>query len=175
MSRLEEIAQQIDQHKQPPVDRWKPEHEGVIDIRIDSLGFWFHEGGAIKREKLVQLFATILWHEDGQHFLVTPVEKLSIEVEDVPFVVHQMERLDDAWVAVTNTHDQVIISENNPVELRLYQEQWLPYIKVRYDLWARVNRSIYYQWVTEALQVQADDDKQLVLSSQGYQFEVARD
>lgn len=175
MQRLTEIAAQIDKQSTPPVHLWKPEFEGEIDIRIDAQGFWFHEGDPIKREELVKLFATILWHEGDQHFLVTPAEKLSITVEDAPFIVHQMEHVGDAWVAVTNVHEQVIIDAQHPVELRDYQGQLVPYLNVRYDLWARVNRSIYYQWVSAAIETQGNGDAALMLTSQGYEFEVARE
>jgi hypothetical protein len=174
MNRLKEIAAQIDQQSFPPVHLWEPQNVGEIDMRIDAQGFWFHEGSPIQREKLVQLFASILWCEDGQHYLVTPVEKLAIEVEDSAYVVHQMEHVGDTWVAVTNTHEQVIVSEQNTVQLRQYQGQWVPYVNVRYDLWARVNRSIYYQWVSEAMQQQTSSDGPLNLRSGGYCFEVAR-
>jgi len=85
------------------------------------------------------LFASILWYENGQHYLVTPVEKLAIEVEDAAFVIHQMERADDAWVVITNTHESVIISQDNPVELREYDGQWVPYVNIRYDPMGRVS------------------------------------
>ena len=174
MNRLEQIAEQIESKGQPPVHLWKPDKQGSIDIRIDAQGLWFHEGDPISRDTLVALFASILWAEDGKHYLVTPAEKLSIEVEDVPYVVHQMEHVNDAWVAVTNTHEQVIISESHPVQLRQYQGQWVPYVNVRYELWARVNRSIYYQWVEAALERQQTEDDRLELNSQDYYFEVAR-
>jgi len=142
--------------------------------QIDSNGFWFHEGAPIEREKLARLFASILWYEDGQHYLVTPVEKLAIEVEDAAFVIHQMEQADDAWIVVTNTHESVIVSEKNPVELREYDGQWVPYINIRYDLWARVNRSLFFQWVELALEQQIEGGSELRLSSKDYSFEVAR-
>jgi len=174
MNRLKQIAEQIDAQSMPPVHLWKPEHVGEIDIRIDSNGFWFHEGDPIEREKLARLFASILWYEDGQHYLVTPVEKLAINVEDTPFVIHQMEYVDDAWVVVTNTHESIIIGQDNPVELRQYDGQWVPYVNVRYDLWARVNRSLFFQWVELALDQQESENAELRLSSNGYSFEVAR-
>ena len=179
MNRLEEIAGQIAQQASPPVDKWKPATNGEIDIRIDEQGFWFHEGDSISREPLVKLFASILWHESEQYFLVTPVEKLRIDVADVPYMIHQAEYVDGAWVAVTNTHEQIIISDQHPVQLRQYGELWVPYVRVRFDLWARVNRSIYYQWVTEAMegQDQSSDpaaDGPLQLQSGEYLFEVAR-
>ncbi len=169
MNRLDQIAEQIQQNSQPPVHLWAPEAEGEIDIYIDSRGAWFHEGDMIKRESLVALFACILWGEEGVHYLVTPIEKLKIKVDDVPFVVNQMEAVGDAWVATTNVHEQVIIGSNHRVELRQYKDQWIPYVNVRYDLWARVNRSIYYQWVETAL-----EQDSLTLSSVGYEFLVAR-
>lgn len=174
MKRLKQIAAQIDQQSQPPVHLWQPSHVGEIDIRIDSQGSWFHEGEPILREKLVGLFASILWFEDGQHYLVTPAEKLAIVVEDAAYVIHQMEHLENTWIAVTNTHEQVIIGDDHPVELRLYNQQWVPYVNVRYQLWARVNRSIYYQWVTEAVSQQQSNSDPLMLNSNQYKFEVAR-
>jgi hypothetical protein len=190
MDRLTEILAQIDQQQCPPVHKWHPEHVGEIDIRINTQGFWFHESDLIAREQLVQLFASILWFEKdeagdgaggiggalvtGHYYLVTPVEKLAIVVEDVPFVLHQMEHVGDTWVAVTNTHEQLVIGEEHPVELRFYLGQQVPYVRVRYDLWARVNRSIYYQWVTAAMHDQSNENDLLLLRSAGYQFEVAR-
>jgi len=174
MNRLKEIAEQIETQSLPPVHLWKPEHEGDIDVRIDVNGFWFHEGDSIAREKLVRLFASILWYENGQHYLVTPAEKLAVVVEDVPFIIHQMEFVDGVWVVVTNTHESIIVGQDHPVELREYKGQWVPYIKVRYDLWARVNRSLFFQWVDLALEQQFDPDSALTLSSNGYTFEVAR-
>lgn len=174
MNRLEHIAEQINLQNQPPVHLWKPKNQGVIDIRIDVNGFWFHEGEPILRDKLVALFASILWFENGQHFLLTPAEKLAIDVSDVPYVIHQMEWADKHWVAVTNTHEQIIISDEHPVTLREYQGQWLPYVNVRYDLWARVNRSVYYQWVVEAMDL-AGDSEDLWLSSGSYRFRLSSD
>ena len=173
MTRLEEIVKQIDEQSQPPVHLWKPEVNGSIDIRIDSNGFWFHEGEPILREKLVSLFASILWFENDQHYLVTPAEKLSIAVEDTPFLVHQMERIDDTWVAVTNTHEQIIIGDANPVALREYRGHWLPYVNVRYDLWARLNRSVYYHWVSESMELAGDNIDELWLQSGAYRFRLS--
>lgn len=169
MNRLEHIAEQINSQKSPPVHMWKPEVHGSIDIEIDVNGNWFHEGDPISREPLVALFASILWCEQGRHYLVTPAEKLSIDVADAPYMIHQAEYADGSWVAVTNTHEQVIIGDQHPVVLRPFGEQWLPYVNIRYDLWARVNRSVYYQWVVEAME-QADNENELWLSSGDYRF-----
>ena len=170
-SRLDQILEEIASHSNPPVHLWTPDHQGDIDIRIDVNANWFHEGEVIARDKLVQLFSTILWSEGNDFFLVTPAEKLKIVVEDVPYVVHQMEKVDESWVATTNTHERLVISEEHPVQLRYFLNEWIPYIRIRYDLWARVNRSIYYQWVEEALSIGSEN---LVLTSAGYHFAVAK-
>lgn len=169
MNRLEHIAEQISLQSQPPVHLWKPGNRGAIDIKIDTNGFWFHEGEPILRDKLVALFASILWFENDQHFLVTPAEKLAIDVADVPYIIHQMEKVDGHWVAITNTHEQVIISDDHPVTLREFQGHWLPYVNIRYDLWARLNRSVYYQWVVEAMDL-AGESSDLWLKSGEYRF-----
>jgi len=174
MTRLDEIISQIEAQQQPPVHLWKPDVLGSIDIKIDSNGFWFHEGEPILRDKLVALFASILWFENDQYYLVTPAERLQIDVADTPYLIHQMERVDGTWVAVTNTHEQLIVGESHPVSLREYQGNYLPYIKVRYDLWARLNRSVYFQWVDEAMdlaksEVNGNPDE-LYLSSGDYRF-----
>lgn len=179
MNRLQQLIEQIEQQSQPPVHLWKPDHVGEIDINIDLQGNWFHEGEPILRDKLVRLFASILWFEDGQHYLVTPAEKLAISVADSPYLIHQVEHTDDAWFAITNTHEQLLISAGHPVELRRYKEQWVPYVNVRYDLWARVNRSIYFQWVSEAVEQaealnQAEVGQTMTLNSGDYVFQVAK-
>jgi len=169
MDRLEQIASQIESKKAPPVDKWKPEHEGEIDISIDVNGNWFHEGDPISRPQLVSLFSSILWCESEIHYLVTPAEKLSIRVADVPYIIQQAELVEGNWVVTTNTSEAVIISTQNPVVLRKFQDQWVPYVNIRFDLWARVNRSIYYQWVEQAL----EQSESLELSSGSYSFKVS--
>ena len=168
MSQLEQIIAQIDQQKRPPVHLWRPSLQGEIDIEIDAQANWFHEGGQIKRPELVRLFSSILWHEDQQHFLVTPAEKLKIRVQDSPFVIQSAEYLEGRWVVTDNTAQSVIVGDRHPVSLREYQGQQLPYIKIRYDLWARVSRAVYYQWVTDAMNEGVEDD--LALFSGDYEI-----
>src|SRR3569833_4613515 len=85
---LAEVARLAAERKLPPVERWDPEHCGDSAMRIARDGTWFHEGSPIGRPAMVRLFSTILRREaDGRYVLVTPAEKLDIEVEDAPFVV----------------------------------------------------------------------------------------
>lgn len=170
--------------KPPPVDLWAMQsqaHCGDINIHIDARGSWFHEGGVIKRQPLIKLFASILWHDDSlgtsQYFLITPAEKLKIKVDDTPFIAVLSEVLDSHWQVITNLDEKVVISEQHPVELRRYKGIWLPYVCIRYDLWARVSRAVYEQWINVALDAYASDDQAapttLTLRSGDYSFDVA--
>lgn len=79
------------QKRLPPLEQWQPDKRGEVDIRIDREGRWFHEGDQIKRQPLIDLFATLLRKEGDAYFLVTPVEQMRIEVEDSPFLVIDMD------------------------------------------------------------------------------------
>src|SRR4051812_34509583 len=88
---LAEIARLAAEQKLPPVDKWNPQHCGHSEMRIARDGTWFHQGSPIGRPAMVRLFSTILRREpDGRHVLVTPVEKLDIEVEEAPFVAVEL-------------------------------------------------------------------------------------
>ena len=167
------ITERISQYNNPPVDQWNPASSGTIDIRIDTQGRWFHQGDEIKRARLVKLFASILWFDEGQYYLVTPVEKLTIDVEDTPFVVQSAQKVEGKWVVSTNTDEQIIIESEHPVMLKKFDNQLIPYVLLRFDLWARVNRSVYYQWVSEAIENDPTEKGELMLSSGDYSFVVA--
>ena len=170
MDKLKEISRQIDAQSQPPVHLWYPDHAGDIDIAIDVNGDWQHEGAPIQRAALVRLFSSILWFEGGEYFLITPAEKLRIRVADVPYVVQQVEAIEQNWVATLNTEEQVIVSADHPVQLRDYKGQWVPYLRVRYNLWARLSRTSYLTWVDAAL----EQSERAQLTSGDYLFDVAR-
>src|SRR4051794_35041429 len=88
---LSQIVQLAEEKRLPPVESWNPTHCGASGMRIARDGTWFHEGSPIGRPAMVRLFSTVLRREpDGGHVLVTPVEKLDIEVEDAPFVAVEM-------------------------------------------------------------------------------------
>ena len=79
------LAAQIQNHKLPPVEAWNPSLSGDMDLRIAKDGTWWHQGAPIQRLALVRLFSTILRHdEDGEYYLLTPVEKWRIQVDDAP-------------------------------------------------------------------------------------------
>ena len=90
---LAELQKLIDERTLPPVDQWNPDRCGDSGMRIARDGTWYHDGEPIRRPAMVRLFATVLRREpDGRHVLVTPVEKLDIEVESTPFRAVEMQQ-----------------------------------------------------------------------------------
>jgi len=135
----------------PPVHLWKPEFSGDLDIQITRDGHWIHEGGEIKRPAMVTLFSTILWREGDRYFLVTPVEKVGIQVEDVPFFftsleVRQVEQGQEL-VFTSSTDDVVIASAEHPLRVATDPDtgEPSPYLMVRYGMEGRLSRNVFYQ------------------------------
>ena len=151
---IEEIAALANDRSLPPVEQWRPSREGRIDIRIARDGTWWHEGDPIRREALVRLFSTILRREpDGSHVLVTPAEKLTIDVEDAPFVAVEMKAVEDPpRIAFRlNIGEAVVAGPEHAIELRDGPDGPLPYLHVRRGLWALLARPVYYELIEHAL------------------------
>lgn len=151
---ISSIEQQLQQASAgrglPPVEQWKPALSGDIDIRIDREGRWFHEGVPIARDALVKLFASILWYEAGDHFLVTPVEKWRIQVDVAPLLVvsAQIEGTGTAQRIMlrTSTGDVFCLDRQHPLTVdHDPQGQPLPLVRVRHQLDALINRNVFYQ------------------------------
>jgi hypothetical protein len=153
---LAQIAQMAAEKKLPPVEKWNPSHCGDSAMRIARDGTWFHEGSPIGRPAMVRLFSTILRREpDGGFVLVTPVEKLAIEVEDAPFVAVELktegEREKRSLAFRLNTGDLVVGGPDHPLRLRAGEDGPHPYLEVRSGLDALVSRSVYYELAELAL------------------------
>src|SRR5215468_8130023 len=136
----------------PPVHLWNPPFCGDLDMRIGSDGTWFYMGTPIGRPALVRLFSTILKHEGGKHFLVTPVEKVGIRVDDVPFLAVEMVKDTDSRGRLlrfrTNVDDWVPCDSGHHLRFKSAADGGLtPYLHVRADLWAKVTRALYYDLV----------------------------
>lgn len=164
---LAEIAQAVADKRLPPVDKWDPPHCGDSDMRIDAEGRWFHQGSPIARPALVRLFSTVLRREaDGSHVLVTPVEKLRIEVADAPFVAVELTSSGAGrtrtLVFRLNTDDIVIAGPDHPLHVRTQADGTpRPYVRVRGSagrpLEALLGRAVFYQLAELALAECADD------------------
>lgn len=137
-------------------------------IRAD--GTWWHEGVRITRAPLVRLFSRILRKDDDGYVLVTPAEKVSIIVEDVPFLAVDFDIIGTDWHFRTNVGDIVRIDDTHPIEMRRSEtiDQYAPYIRVRGGLDARLERSAYYRMAAQLETSDASDD--LLLYSGGAVF-----
>jgi hypothetical protein len=137
----------------PPVHLWNPPFCGDIDMRIAADGTWFYMKTPIGRLPLVKLFASVLKREDDKYFLVTPVEKVGITVDDAPFVAIEMKaetgKEGDTLKFRTNVDDWVDCDPDHP--LRFEPEEntggLKPYLHIRRGLWARVTRALFYDLV----------------------------
>jgi uncharacterized protein len=137
----------------PPVERWNPPFCGDLDMRIAADGTWFYLKTPIGRPALVKLFASVLKREGDHYFLVTPVEKCGIRVDDAPFLAVELnvEHLDGEQVLNfrTNVDDWVACGQQH--KLRFEPEARTgglkPYLHVRRDLWAKVTRALFFDLV----------------------------
>jgi hypothetical protein len=148
---LAELQKLIDERKLPPVDQWNPEHCGDSGMRIARDGTWYHDGEPILRPAMVRLFSTVLRREpDGSHVLVTPVEKLAIEIESTPFRAVEMlaeGRGREGRIAFRlDNGDAVILGPEHPLSISP-----TPRILVRHGLEAELSRPVYYELAELAL------------------------
>jgi hypothetical protein len=151
----------------PPVHLWTPAHAGEIDIVIKPDGRWIHEGAPISREALVRLFSTVLRKDPDGFWLVTPVEKMRITVEDAPFVAVRVDRRGDALAFTTNVGDEVEAGPDNPIRVETAADgEPRPYVHVRRGLEALIARPVFYELVEMA----EEKDGQLGVASNGAWF-----
>ncbi len=134
----------------PPVHLWHPDVVTKIDMRVHADGTWYYMGSPIERRRLVRLFSTVLRREGEQYFLVTPVEKCLIEVEDAPFQAVLLEVMGQGKSQqlkfTTNMAEEVIVDADHPLRFEIDSAtgEPSPYVLVRDSLEARLNRSVYY-------------------------------
>ncbi|NNE22030.1 MAG: DUF1285 domain-containing protein [Rhizobiales bacterium] len=150
--------------KLPPVHLWHPDNCRDIDMHIDREGRWFYMGSPIGRERMVRLFSSILRHDDDdRYYLVTPVEKCGIKVEDVPFVATGLKvsggKQSQVVQFTTNVDDTVTVGQSTPLRFARSNEAggYIPYVTVRDRLEARINRAVFYDLV-DLGRVQSVDD-----------------
>ena len=157
---------------------WHPAREGEIDIRIARDGSWTYQGSPIGRQRMVRLFSTILRRDaDDRFYLVTPAEKLAIEVEDAPFVAVEMAVERDgagaqSLVFRTNVNEVVAAGPEHPIRVETDPAtgEPSPYIRVRDRLDALIARSVFYELVDLAETASLPEGERLVVHSGGSRF-----
>ena len=157
---LAEAAERADSAPgRPPVHLWNPPDCGQISIEIRRDGSWWHDGTPIRRKRLVNLFASILRREGERYYLVTPVEKFQIRVEDAPFIAVEMRAhgsgRDQELAFRTEQNDFVIADSAHPIRVVTDPEtgEPSPYVMVRDRLEARINRPVFYDLVNLGAEV----------------------
>ena len=168
---LAEVAALLAERRLPPVSLWRPMHAFDSEMRIAADGRWYHQGGEITRPAMVRAFSSLLSRDElGRHWLVTPVERQSIAVDDAAFIATDVQQRttasgEAALVFRLNTDEFVIAGPDHPVIARGDRETPALYVAVRNRLEARLNRSTYAQLVEIALA-----GGTLSVTSQGVRF-----
>jgi hypothetical protein len=153
---LADLQTLIDERRLPPVDRWHPERCGHSGMRIARDGTWYHQGTPIGRPAMVRLFSTVLRREpDGRHVLVTPAEKLDIEVESTPFRAVEMssegEGRERRIAFRLDSGDAIILGPDHPLSIIETESGLSPRLAVRHGLEAELTRPVYYEVAELAL------------------------
>jgi hypothetical protein len=162
----------------PPVHLWNPPFCGDLDMRIASDGTWFYMGTPIGRPALVRLFSTILKREADKYFLVTPVEKVGIRVDDAPFLAVEMQTETSNGKRRlrfrTNVDDWVDCDSAHRLRFEASRAGGLtPYLHVRADLWAKVTRALFYDLVEMGEERMIKDRSMFGVESAGEFFAMA--
>ncbi|MGN3973773.1 DUF1285 domain-containing protein [Tsuneonella sp. SYSU-LHT278] len=142
---LAELLDAVAARRLPPVEQWSPVQTGDSHITIRADGTWIHDGSPITRPAMVRAFASLLMRDGAGYWLVTPLQKLSVEVEDAAFVATDMTNRDGALAFRLNTDEIVIAGPDHPLVARGDADTPAIYLSVRRGCEARLNRSTYEQ------------------------------
>ena len=167
-----DLQKMIDERRLPPVEKWNPERCGHSGMRIARDGTWYHEGAPIRRPAMVRLFSTVLRREpDGRHVLVTPVEKLDIDVEATAFRAIEMQSEGSGRqrriAFKLDSGDAVILGPRHPLRMVEDEHGPSPRVLVRHGLEAELSRPVYYELAGIALE---EGDRPTGLWSEGQYF-----
>lgn len=178
---LDEIGQQA-KRGLPPVHLWNPPYCGEMDMRIRRDGTWEYLGSPIRRPALVRLFSTILRLDpDGRYYLVTPVEKIGIQVDDAPFVAVRLDveggpGPETALRFTTNVGDETVAGPHAPIRVETHPEtgEPSPYVLVRANLEALMARPVFYELVAHGVERNNPGGKVLGVWSRGVFFPLGK-
>lgn len=179
-SLLRHLPESIGPAREPaPVHLWNPELSGELDMHIARDGTWYHEGEPITRLALAQLFSGILrLEEDGRYYLVTPVEKWAIRVDDVPFVIVRMDvegsGQDQELRFLSSLEHEVVADEQHPIRVQVDERSGepSPYLLLRDNLQALLHRNVFYQLADLAEERQWRGQSRIGVWSRGVFFPI---
>lgn len=174
-----QLAEVEARQSRPPIENWNPDYSGDIDIRIARNGDWLYQGEKMGREALVRLFSTILRREDdGEYYLVTPVEKWRIQVEDTPLLAHGLEvsgEGEDQLIRLTtNTGDEILVGEQHPLKVGSYpgSDEPRPVVALDHGLEARLVTAAFYELTRYVTEQPEGDANRVGVWSAGVFFEL---
>ena len=177
---LDKLAKTVSAKNLPPLEDWQPELSGDMDMRIDRAGAWWFKGNLIGREALVKLFSTIMRREDdGEYYLVSPVEKWRIQVEDTPFLAHSLmvtgSGKDQVLEVTTNVGETLTIGTEHPLYLDVYPDtnEPRPLVAVRHGVQARLVTAAYYELADLAIERSVDSKTVIGVISDGNFYKLA--
>lgn len=171
-----EMVRKIKSRGPAPVHLWDPPFCGDMDMQILRDGSWVHEGSVIRRPAMVSLFASVLKREGDEYFLVTPVEKVRIGVEDCPFVAQQMDATgkgnEQSLVFTTNLGETVTADAEHPLRIDTDPTSGEPHptVHIRSGLNALINRAVFYRLVELAETEESGDGEPILGVWSGGEF-----
>ncbi|WP_417514747.1 DUF1285 domain-containing protein [Marinobacter sp.] len=176
---VEQVQKTAKDPSQPPLEKWQPELSGDMDLRISRDGQWIHKGKPLGREAIVKLFSTILRREDDeQYYLVTPVEKWRIQVEDTPLLAHSLtvEGSGERQIIrlTTNVGEILEVGKDHPLEVDSYEDsgQPRPIVRVRHGVVARLVTAAYYDLAEHVVEQVIDGEPVLGVYSHGNFYKI---
>ncbi|MEH6355388.1 MAG: DUF1285 domain-containing protein [Marinobacter sp.] len=171
---LDQLAKSVPATGLPPLQDWHPPLSGDMEMRIDRAGDWWFKGNIIGREALVKLFSSILrLEEDGEYYLVSPIEKWRIQVEDTPLLAHSLtvsgHGEQQELTLTTNVGEIFSIGADHPLQMKTYREtcEPRPLITVRHGVQARLVTAAYYELADLAVERLVDGETVVGVFSKG--------
>ena len=153
--------------KYPPVHLWNPDLCEGVEMKIDREGNWFYQGSIIGREKLKILFSRILKFEQGNYYLVTPVEKVLVNVDIAPYMIidYEVDSNNEKIILKTNLDLSIPLDKDHMLELKSVGDENIPFVQVRDNIEGFISRSIYYSLIDIAVSQNNGSSDQLILKS----------
>ena len=160
------------EEKYPPVHLWNPDLCEGVEMKIDREGNWFYQGSIIGRDKLKILFSRILKFEDGNYYLVTPVEKVLVKVDLAPYMIidYEVDSDHENIILKTNLDLSIPLNKEHKLEVKKIGYEHIPFVHVRNNIEGFISRSVYYSLIEIALKQDNASSDQLTLKSFASEF-----